>query len=571
MTNQHETPEALAHALFTAAQLAPGEGIEDAVGRLAALVDAQQPSPTLQADSQPAPVWDYPPLPDFDTVEQHIYGACRRYITQDMLEPIHNLIRDVIDADRAARDPAESVGRDAPAAGAVAGKWPVGWSVSRAGDAWTVVAPDGQRRVWHEKTTSHDDSVFMWTFLEALNGPRPSPTDWAAVSNPAYEELPDSLICAVDQWFADNIKDSDGCTTQDVSELAEIFYGVTHEGGRESVDDALAIVKSFGPGIGGINDTYARQVLLAEEVERLRGQATNAKKTGELLMGLAVIRELTGTQQKGLEETIEAVRAAVSAQKHPPAPAIPAVNDDLRDRLVAISEAVAYQDDRAAQAMLREILKAPQAESRPAPAPALLTDEELCQIEEPYLLNFRIPLGGQYDFARAVEKAVICKMGKAQAPQGETNVQLDIDSNHSAPGQQRDVARAVALGQPMGNGQDQAAGHLGAQGDKLLTVAERNIRIFLRSATFKSESDREAALNCVDVLWAAARDPADSVLEDAARLDWLESNSQTNIERVRYLGATKSIYEVTPYDSVSYDGETLRAAIDAARKQGGAI
>lgn len=50
-----------------------------------------------------APVRDYPPLPDFETVEQHIYGACRRYITQDMLEPIHNLIRDVIDADRAMR------------------------------------------------------------------------------------------------------------------------------------------------------------------------------------------------------------------------------------------------------------------------------------------------------------------------------------------------------------------------------------------------------------------------------------------------------------------------------------
>ena len=172
----------------------------------------------------------------------------------------------------------------------------------------------------------------------------------------------------------------------------------------------------------------------------------------------------------------------------------------------------------------------------------------------------------------------LCKQAapKAQtdsvpAIQGEMNVQLDIDSNHSAPGQQRDVARAVALGQPMGNGQDQAAGRPSAQGDKLLTVAERNIRSFLRSAQFKCESDREAALNCVDVLWAAARDPADSVLEDAARLDWLESNSQTNIERVRYLGATKSIYEVTPYDSVSYDGETLRAAIDAARKQGGAI
>ena len=66
-----------------------------------------------QADSQPAKVWDYPPMPDFDTVEQHIYGACRRYITQDMLEPIHNLIRDVIDADRAARAPTSSVLWDA--------------------------------------------------------------------------------------------------------------------------------------------------------------------------------------------------------------------------------------------------------------------------------------------------------------------------------------------------------------------------------------------------------------------------------------------------------------------------
>ena len=96
------------------------------------------------------------------------------------------------------------------------------------------------------------------------------------------------------------------------------------------------------------------------------------------------------------------------------------------------------------------------------------------------------------------------------AIQGEMNVQLDIDSNHSAPGQQRDVARSVALGQPMGHGPNQVAGHPSAQGDKLLTVAERNIRSFLRSATFKSESDREAALNCVDVLWEAAR-AADSV------------------------------------------------------------
>lgn len=211
---------------------------------------------------------------------------------------------------------------------------------------------------------------------------------------------------------------------------------------------------------------------------------------------------------------------------------------------------------------LQDLLKAapqpsptPQADSHPAPV--LLSDEELCQIEEPYLLNFRIPLGGQYDFARAVEKAVICKMGKAHAPQGETNVQLDIDSNHSAPGQQWNVAGAVALGQPVGDGPNQVAGHLGAQGDKLLTVAERNIRSFLRSAQFKSESDREAALNCVDVLWAAARAPADSVLEDAARWQWLADylvGDRTDLD--------DEIVACTTVDA-------LRQFADAARKQGG--
>jgi hypothetical protein len=37
------------------------------------------------------------------------------------------------------------------------------------------------------------------------------------------------------------------------------------------------------------------------------------------------------------------------------------VDDDLRDRLVAISATIADRDDGAAQAMIREILKAPQA------------------------------------------------------------------------------------------------------------------------------------------------------------------------------------------------------------------
>lgn len=69
------------------------------------------------------------------------------------------------------------------------------------------------------------------------------------------------------------------------------------------------------------------------------------------------------------------VAALVEAQQPAPS-AAGALSDDLRDRLVAISEAIADQDDRAAQAMLREILAAPQpsptpqADSQPAPVGA---------------------------------------------------------------------------------------------------------------------------------------------------------------------------------------------------------
>ena len=119
----------------------------------------------------------------------------------------------------------------------------------------------------------------------------------------------------------------------------------------------------------------------------------------------------------------------------------------------------------------------------------------------------------------------------------------------------------------MGHGQDQAAGHSGAQGDKLLTVAERNIRSFLRSAIFKSESDREAALSCVDVLRDAARAQADSVLEDAALLDW-QASARVEVSP-EYEGpwhAAAFGEDEKPVFLAS--GNTPREALIAARKQG---
>lgn len=66
---------------------------------------ARAAAPTAHA-AQPA----YLELPDFDAVEQHIYAGCRRFIDRDMLEPIHSLIREAVDADRASRGqaPAET-------------------------------------------------------------------------------------------------------------------------------------------------------------------------------------------------------------------------------------------------------------------------------------------------------------------------------------------------------------------------------------------------------------------------------------------------------------------------------
>ena len=45
----------------------------------------------------------YPPLPDFEEVEQHVYWVSRGYIPRGMLEPIHELMRAYVDADRAMR------------------------------------------------------------------------------------------------------------------------------------------------------------------------------------------------------------------------------------------------------------------------------------------------------------------------------------------------------------------------------------------------------------------------------------------------------------------------------------
>lgn len=63
------------------------------------------------------------------------------------------------------------------------------------------------------------------------------------------------------EWCMNMAKAEEGCN---------VDAGMPVMGGRESVDEALEVVDSFGPGTAGLNDTYARQILLAEEVRKLR-------------------------------------------------------------------------------------------------------------------------------------------------------------------------------------------------------------------------------------------------------------------------------------------------------------
>lgn len=108
-----------------------------------------------------------------------------------------------------------------------------------------------------------------------------------------------------------------------------------------------------------------------------------------------------------------------------------------------------------------------------------------------------------YDFLSAAPQPSPSPAPSDQRP-GDNNVQLDTDSDPTAPRQQRGMAGTLEMGQPVGDGQHEAGRHTQAQGDKLLTVAERNLRRFLETAIFRDEADRQAALNCLEVLTTPA-------------------------------------------------------------------
>ena len=259
-----------------------------------------------------------------------------------------------------------------------------------------------------------------------------------------------------------------------------------------------------------VADDAAAALSVLEQLAASYGQAPAQPTAAGCLQHLTTLQE-----QAGMYADDFTPQAAQQASAH----VLHLVQDAFAEVAMAYPKAFALHKVGLADTAVREALAAPATQQAGATKEHVRLVRVIAnKIEDGSL--FRSGIYSNKDLARFVRNvadAAAPQFPTAQAAesvpaiQGETNVQLDTDSNPTAPGKQRDMACSLALGQPVGNGQDQAAGHLGAQGDKLLTVAERNIRSFLRSATLKSESDREAALNCVDVLWEAARAPAGSV------------------------------------------------------------
>ena len=95
---------------------------------------------------------------------------------------------------------------------------------------------------------------------------------------------------------------------------------------RERVDDALMIVASYGPWGADLNDSHRRQIVLADEVHRLRRlyemavhgraemRAALRQERNELLAALqSVLNSCLDSQ--GLADAYKQARAAIRAMK----------------------------------------------------------------------------------------------------------------------------------------------------------------------------------------------------------------------------------------------------------------
>lgn len=336
-----------------------------------------------------------------------------------------------------------------------------------------------------------------------------------------------------------------------------------------------------------------------------------------------MVRELIAKLRKDL------IKELAGAPQSVPSAAV-ALSDDLRDRLVAISEAIADQDDRAAQAMIREILKAPQPSPTPqAPfqqrvQPWLLEcfgaeiaadrmernhrflEESLelvqslgCTASEAHQLVdyvFGRPVGnppqevggvmvtlaalclasgldmheaGEVELARVNAPGLAAKIRAKQAAKPKHSP-LPQSPTPQADSQPSPTAQAAPAATPTA-----ASIAWTALRDLTDPLGEAGVKI-MGHVRIYAQRQYEAGLT--EGRATPPAQAADSVLEDAARLDWLQENScdlrcigvptggddyDINWIVIEHHQATPHVREI----GRSYTDDP-RVAIDAARKQG---
>ena len=90
-----------------------------------------------------------------------------------------------------------------------------------------------------------------------------------------------------------------------------------HDVARESVDDALMIVESYGPWGADLNDAHRRQIVLADEVVRLRGLYEMAVR-GRAEMRSALRQERRAEElHEGCQMPMEQARELAASEAGP--------------------------------------------------------------------------------------------------------------------------------------------------------------------------------------------------------------------------------------------------------------
>lgn len=255
-------------------------------------------------------------------------------------------------------------------------------------------------------------------------------------------------------------------------------------------DHLAALVEAQQPAPSAAADLIAALEEARSAINSMKVEAETAGQGDEQMM----LEACETISNEGLQADM-AIRAALASAPRPAPSAAVALSDDLRDRLVAISEAVADQDDRAAQAMLREILAAPQ----PSPTPQADSQPALPKItaEDRSFLHYNPNTDDVVEWVCRYASAAITADRAARAPAES------VTAPAATP-----TAASIAwtalrdLTDPLGEAGVKIMGH---------------VRIY---------AQRQYEAGLTEGRATPPAQAANSVLEDAARLDWLDQQCE---------------------------------------------